>query len=182
MNSSMNESGIEVLQQPDISAVDDPNGPTPFTSPRTSSYVPDSEFNTTPIDGIQIRTTSSQISLQADYVEILPSSMSRAVVQSGREEQSIAGTSAADLSQEQSHLHLGSQILPCYNSQETKYTVEPAGNFPDGTLISNSAMEVANPNPSEDDYDRLAAPEDSGQFSNITSTDLSVNAGSSSSE
>ena len=72
---SVDESGIQFLQQADVN---DPNGPTPFTSPRTSSYVPDTEHNITPIGGIPIPTTSS-LSLQADYVEILSSSMSRAV-------------------------------------------------------------------------------------------------------
>ena len=74
------------MQQADVN---DPNGPTPFTSPRTSSYVPDTEHNITPIGGIPIPTTSSQISLQANYVEILSSGMSRAVVQSGGEDQSM---------------------------------------------------------------------------------------------
>lgn len=42
----------------------------PFLSPRTFSYVSDSDYNTVLIDGIQILTTSSQISLQGDHVEI----------------------------------------------------------------------------------------------------------------
>ena len=176
---SVDESGIQFLQQADIN---DPNGPTPFTSPRTSSYVPDTEHNITPIGGIPIPTTLSQISLQADYVEILSSSMSRAVVQSGREDQSIPGT---DLSQEQSHLQFGSQILRHHKPQESDSTNQAkntVGNYPNQIPISKSTVEVSNPDPSQASYDPLAAPEDSGQFSNITCTDLSVNGGNLSSE
>ena len=175
----VDESGIQFLQQADVN---DPNGPTPFTSPRTSSYVPDTEHNITPIGGIPIPTTSSQISLQANYVEILSSGMSRAVVQSGGEDQSIPGT---DVSQEQSHLQLGSQILPHHNPQETdstNQTKSTVGNFPNQITISKSTVAVSNPDPSQASYDHLVAPEDSGQFSNITCTDLSVNGGSSTSE
>jgi len=176
---SVDESGIHFLQQADVN---DPNGPTPFTSPRTSSYVPDTEHNITPVGGIPIPTTSSQISLQADYVEILSSSMSRAVVQSGREDQSIPGT---DLSQEQSQLQFGSQILRHHNPQETdsiNQTKNTVGNYPNQIPISKSTVEVSNPDPSQASYNHLAAPEDSGQFSNITCTDLSVNGGNLSSE
>ena len=159
MVTSVDESGAELVQQPDTT---DTNGPTPFTSPRTSSYVPDGEHHTLP--SLQIPTTSSQISLQTDYVEILSSSTTRMMVQSGRENGSIPGT-YTNLAQEQSNVQLDSPLPLGCNSEETHTTNQTAaGSVPSGPQISNSSVEAAVPTQAPY-YDSLAVHRDGSHFS-----------------
>ena len=168
MVSSVDGSGIELTQQPDTTD----NEPTPFTSPRTSSYVPDGEHHTIP--SVQIPTTSNRISLQTDYVEIFSSSTTRAMVQSGRDNASIAGTSAS-LAQEQSHIQLDTPLPLGCNSEETRPTNQDettAGSVPSGAQISHSNVQAANNIPSQaSHYDSLAVHEDCGHFSDCTDAD-----------
>lgn len=169
MVSSVDGPGIELTQQPDTTDI---NEPTPFTSPRTSSYVPDGEHHTIP--SVQIPTTSSQISLQTDYVEIFSSSTTRAMVQSGRDNASIAGTSTS-LAQEQSHIQLDTPLPLGCNSEETRPTNQDettAGSVPSGPQISHSNVQAANTIPSQaSHYDSLAVHEDCGHFSDCTDAD-----------
>lgn len=163
MVTSVDGPGTELVQQPDTT---DTNGPTPFTSPRTSSYVPDGEHHTLP--SLQIPTTSSRISLQTDYVEILSSSTTRMMVQSGRENGSIPGT-YTNLAQEQSNVQLDSPLPLGCNSEETHTTNQnetAAGNVPNGPQISNSSVEAASTVPTQAPYyDSLAVHRDGSHFS-----------------
>ena len=161
MVTSVDVSGTELVQQPDAT---DTSGPTPFTSPRTSSYVPDGEHHTVP--SLQIPTTSSRISLQTDYVEILSSSTTRAMVQSGRENGSIPDT-CTNLAQEQSNVQLDSPLPLGCNSEETHTTNQnetAAGSVPSGPQISNSSVEAAVPTQAPC-YDSLAVYRDGSHFS-----------------
>lgn len=164
MVTSVDGPGTELVQQPDTT---DTNGPTPFTSPRTSSYVPDGEHQTLP--SLQIPTTSSRISLQTDYVEILSSSTTtRMMVQSGRENGSIPDT-YTNLAQEQSNVQLDSPLPLGCNSEETHTTNQnetAAGNVPNGPQISNSSVEAASTVPTQAPYyDSLAVHRDGSHFS-----------------
>lgn len=169
MVSSVDGSGIELTQQPDTT---DTNEPTPFTSPRTSSYVPDGEHHTVP--SVQIPTTSSRISLQTDYVEIFSSSTTRAMLQSSRDNASIAGMSTS-LAQEQSHIQLDTPLPLGCNSEETHTTNQDetaAGSVQSGTQISHSNLEAANTVPSQaSHYDSLAVHGDCSHFSDCTDAD-----------
>ena len=160
MVTSVDGSGAELVQQPDTT---DTNGPTPFTSPRTSSYVPDGEHQTLP--SLQIPTTSSRISLQTDYVEILSSSTTtRMMVQSGRENGSIPDT-CTNLAQEQSNVQLDSPLPLGCNSEEIHTTNQTAaGSVPSGPQISNSSVEAAVPTQAPY-YDSLAVHRDGSHFS-----------------
>ena len=159
MVTSVDGSGAELVQQPDTT---DTNGPTPFTSPRTSSYVPDGEHHTLP--SLQIPTTSSRISLQTDYVEILSSSTTRMMVQSGRENGSIPDT-CTNLAQEQSNVQLDSPLPLGCNSEEIHTTNQTAaGSVPSGPQISNSSVEAAVPTQAPY-YDSLAVHRDGSHFS-----------------